>query len=158
MDTLKRFAAVLDASTPRLNAIAGNDAARSAKPGGWSAKQELGHLVDSAMNNYARIIRVQREDQPVLPGYDPDLWVERRGYQDEDWSGIIALWETLNRHMLCAVARIPAEALSRTCSIGSEAPITLRFLIEDYVDHMVHHLAHIGMSVQEFRRAESAYA
>jgi hypothetical protein len=39
-----------------------------------------------------------------------------------------------------------------------EAPMTLEFVIEDYVDHMVHHLQHIGLALSEFRRPESAYA
>jgi hypothetical protein len=125
---------------------------------GRSRKEELGHLVDSAINNYARIIRVQQENAPVLPGYEQDVWVERQGYIDRDWRQIVALWSSLNEHMLAAARRIPAAALARTCTIAGGTPVTLGFVIEDYVDHMVHHLQHIGIRVGEFRRAESAYA
>jgi hypothetical protein len=121
-------------------------------------KRRTCHLVDSAINNYARIIRVQMENAHALPGYQQDAWVERRGYQDRDWLELIALWSALNEHMLAAAARIPSAALARTCTIAGSQPMTLEFVIEDYVDHLVHHLQHIGVALSEFRRAQSAYA
>ena len=38
----------------------------------WSAKEEFGHLIDSAANNHQRIVRAQLEDTPSTPGYDGD--------------------------------------------------------------------------------------
>jgi hypothetical protein len=158
MQMLDRFTTVLAAATARLRMISSAEAASRSKPGAWSKKEELGHLVDSAINNYARIIRVQMENAPALPGYQQDAWVERQGYQDRDWLELIALWSALNEHMLAAAARIPSAALARTCTIAGSQPMTLEFVIEDYVDHMVHHLQHIGLALSEFRRAQSAYA
>ncbi|MBZ5629437.1 MAG: DinB family protein [Acidobacteriia bacterium] len=158
MPTWDRFAAVLAVASQRLSELSSADAAARPMPAAWSKKQELGHLVDSAINNYARLIRVQRESAPALPGYEQDAWVERQGYDDRDWMELIALWTNLNRHMLAAARRIPASALARTCTIAGSQPMTLEFVIEDYVDHMVHHLQHIGVTLSEFRRPESAYA
>lgn len=158
MATLDRFTAVLTAANERLRMLPPADAASRPQPGAWSKKEELGHLVDSAINNYARIIRVQMENAPALPGYQQDAWVERQGYDDRDWRELIALWSALNEHMLAAAARIPSAALARTCTIAGSQPMKLEFVIEDYVDHMVHHLQHIGLALSEFRRAESAYA
>ena len=158
MQTLDRFTTVLAAATEQLRLLSPAEAASRPQPGAWSKKEELGHLVDSAINNYARIIRVQKENAPALPGYQQDAWVERQGYQDRDWRELIALWSALNEHMLAAAARIPAAALARTCTIAGSQPMTLEFVIEDYVDHMVHHLQHIGVALSEFRRAESVYA
>lgn len=158
MQMLDRFAAVVETGAQRLAAIPGADAAQRQEPDAWSRKEELGHLIDSAINNYARVIRVQHQDKPELPGYAQDIWVERGGYQDRNWQELIALWSALNAHMLYAARRVPADALSRLCTIGASAPMTLGFVIDDYVDHMVHHLGHIGIAISEFRRAESAYA
>jgi DinB family protein len=155
---LDRFIAVLATAPASLRAISSADAALRPKPVAWSIKEELGHLIDSAINNYARIIRVQTENAPALTGYEQDAWVERQSYQDRDWLELISLWSALNGHLLAAVRRIPAPALDRICTIGAAKPMTLGFVIEDYVDHMVHHLQHIGIALSEFRRAESAYA
>jgi DinB family protein len=158
MQILDRFAAVLAAASERLRMISPDEIASRPQPGAWSKKEELGHLVDSAINNYARIIRVQKESAPALPGYQQDAWVERQGYNERDWRELIALWSAMNAHMLAATARIPPAAMARTCTIGGSQPMTLEFVIEDYVDHMVHHLQHIGLALGEFRRPESAYA
>ncbi|MBZ5512791.1 MAG: DinB family protein [Acidobacteriia bacterium] len=158
MATLDRFAAVLTAANERLRMLSPAEAASRLQPGAWSKKEELGHLVDSAINNYARIIRVQMENAPALPSYQQDAWVERQNYDDRDWRELIALWSALNEHMLAAAARIPSAALARTCTIAGSQPMTLEFVIEDYVDHMIHHLEHIGLALSQFRRPESAYA
>jgi hypothetical protein len=158
MLNLDRFSAVIAAGRERLNALSAQDASSRPQPGAWSKKQELGHLIDSAINNHARIIRVQMENAPALPGYEQDAWVERQGYDDRDWRELVVLWSALNQHMLTAARRIPSTALARTCTIAGSKPMTLEFVIEDYVDHMVHHLQHIGLALGEFRRAESAYA
>ena len=157
MQILDRFTTVLDAATGQLRRLSPAEAASRPQPGAWSKKEELGHLVDSAINNYARIIRVQKEDAPALPGYQQDAWVERQGYDDYDWRDLTALWRALNGHMLAAAVRIPSAALARTCTIAGSQPMTLEFVIEDYVDHMIHHLEHIGLALSEFRRPESAY-
>ena len=156
MRMLDRFAAVIEAGAEGLSAIA--DSTHRDKPGGWSRREELGHLIDSCINNYARIIRTQQETNPQLPGYAQDAWVERQGYHERDWQELIALWSALNAHMLNAARRVPDAALAHLCTIGSGPAMTLGFVIEDYVDHMVHHLGHIGIAVSKFRRAESAYA
>jgi hypothetical protein len=158
MRILDRFTTVLAAAAGQLRRLSPAEAASRPQPGAWSKKEELGHLIDSAINNYARIIRVQKEYAPALPGYQQDAWVERQGYGDRDWLDLIALWSALNEHMLAAAARIPSAALARTCTIAGSQPMTLEFVIEDYVDHMVHHLQHIGLALGEFRRPESAYA
>ena len=157
MAMLDRFAGVLTAASRQLELLSPVEAVSRPQAGAWSPQEELGHLVDSAINNYARIIRVQQEDAPALPGYQQDAWVERAGYQEQDWQQLVALWVMLNRHMLAAAARIPFAALARTCTIVGSQPLTLEFVIEDYVDHMVHHLQHIGVALSQFRRPESAY-
>ena len=158
MQILDRFTTVLDAATGQLRRLSPAEAASSPQPGAWSKKEELGHLVDSAINNYARIIRVQKEDAPALPGYQQDAWVERQGYDDYDWRDLIVFWRALNVHMLAAAVRIPSSALARTCTIAGSHPMTLEFVIEDYGDHMIHHLEHIGLALSQFRRPESVYS
>jgi len=158
MQMLERFAAVIEAGAQRLNDISTADSAHRFDADAWSRREELGHLVDSAVNNYARLVRTQQEADPQLPGYAQDAWVERAGYHEREWRDLIALWSILNAHMLNAARRIPAAALERQCTIGGGPSITLGFVIEDYVDHMVHHLEHIGIAVREYRRTESAYA
>ena len=154
LDRLEKLVAVAE---PALQSKKAADAARRPGTGKWSPQEEIGHLIDSAVNNYTRIMRAQREDNPALPGYEQDAWVERQDYQGRDWTELIALWAAMNRHLLHAAQRVPAAALARRCSVGNTG-MTLEFLIEDYVDHVVHHLQHVGVDVRRYRRAQSAYS
>ncbi|MGA3089335.1 MAG: DinB family protein [Terriglobales bacterium] len=118
-------------------------------PSAWSAKEELGHLLDSAANNHQRIVRAQLEDQPAMPGYEQNGWVAVHGYQRRDWTELVGLWRALNRQLLAAAEAVPASAWSRTLTIKDSAPLTLQFVFEDYIAHMVHHLQHIGIATDD---------
>ena len=152
MATLELLGKVLAQVPSRLTAIPLDKAAQHPAPGKWSKQQELGHLIDSAWNNHARIIRVQLEEAPALPGYQQEGWVERQGYGEREWRGLIAAWAAANEHLLAAAERVPASAWSRRCTVGGSEPVTLGFVVDDYLDHMLHHLEHIGVEVEEFRR------
>ena len=42
------------------------------------------------------------------------------------------------------IRRIPVASLDVVCRIGDSEPVTLGFIVEDYVRHMRHHLAQIA--------------
>ena len=109
----------------------------------WSKKQELGHLIDSATNNRVRFIRAALEGEFAGPSYDGRGWVELGGYEDVPWVELIALWEGLNRALAVLVERIPVERLKAPCRIGEAETVTLEFVIDDYIQHMQHHLDHL---------------
>jgi len=116
-------------------------------PGQWSKKDELGHLIDSALNNHRRLILGQVEDNPALAEYDGEMWVELQQYHQRAWFELIETWQVLNRQLL-ALAEVTSQAAwSRTCTIGGSAPITLRFILDDYVAHLTGHVRHIGVDV-----------
>lgn len=110
----------------------------------WSRKQLLGHLIDSAANNHQRFIRAQLDGPYVFPGYEQESWVERNGYADATWSELVALWRAYNLHLLRVIARIPPDKLAVTCTVGNNPPMTLGFIVEDYVRHLRHHLQQIA--------------
>lgn len=129
---------------PKLRAILEVTAAtRSAIAEGWSRKQELGHLIDSAANNRVRFIVAALNRNYAGPTYDGRGWVELGGYSDTPWTDLVELWTRLNEALVRTIERIPHERLSTLCTINEGAPVSLGFLIEDYVLHMRHHLDHI---------------
>src|SRR5271167_3880494 len=131
MQSLRTLLAVLPG---RLTAIAPDSAAAKSE-GGWSAKEELGHLVDSAANNHQRIVRAQLEENPAMPGYDGPMLVGLHAYQNRDWNEVIVMWEQLNRLLLAAAEAVPDGGWSRTCTIAGSKPLTLQFVLEDYMHH-----------------------
>ena len=98
-----------------LKAVTERDASRKPAAGAWSQKEELGHLIDSATNNHVRFVR----------------------------ASLIDFWKNYNLLRARRVEHLPENLMGRKCIVGESQPVTLEFLIEDYVLHMQHHLDHI---------------
>jgi len=110
----------------------------------WSKKEILGHLIDSALNNMLRFVRIQYEDTPKIT-YDQDEWVKIQSYQNADRHKLVSLWKNLNLQILHIWKNMPAEKLKKKCDTGKNvAEIQdLKFLISDYNCHLQHHLDRI---------------
>lgn len=144
-----QLGALLISLPGRLAAISNELATVKPAPASWSAKQELGHLIDSAANNHQRIVRAQLEDGLALPGYDGDFWVALHDYQNREWTELIGLWRAGNTQLLAAAESADQNVWSHKLSVGGSEPMTLRFVLDDYVDHMASHLRHIGVEVDD---------
>jgi hypothetical protein len=119
----------------------------SSKPvlsGGWSRKQVLGHLIDSASNNHQRFVRAALQTSLDFPGYDQDGCVRVQAVEEADWTLLVSLWAGYNRYLAHVIAHLPDSKLETLCRIGLDEPVTLRFLAEDYLRHLLHHLGQIG--------------
>ena len=147
MDSKETLRDLIARLPDRLRALPADKVQHKPAPNTWSAKEELGHLLDSAVNNHQRIVRAQLEEKPAMPGYDGDAWVVLHRYQQREWETLIGLWAALNRQLLTAAEAVPDSAWARTCTIADSAPLTLKFVFDDYVNHMVHHLSHMGVEL-----------
>jgi len=113
------------------------------RPGGWTRKQVLGHMIDSAVNNHQRFVRVSLDGSYAGPFYTQEGWVAAHGYGEMPWSTLLDWWRTYHEMLQAVVERIPEARLDAECRVGENEPVTLRFLIEDYIAHQQHHLAQI---------------
>ena len=109
------------------------------REGKWNAKQVMGHLTDSAVNNLGRIVRMQIAAGMKMAGYEQNEWVALQHYAEREWSRVLEVWAVLNGQVSWAIAHVEKAKLTNTADVeGSE--LTLGFLIEDYIAHMEHHL------------------
>jgi len=151
---LDDFHKTIESASEKLRRI---DEAQSEKPRAedhWSSKQIIGHLIDSATNNHARFVLGQLKDDLVFPGYDQDGWVRTNHYQERSWSQLIELWRAYNLHLHHLMSHADQTKLNTPCTLHTlqeiafktvpkSEPVTLEYLMKDYVDHLKHHLAQI---------------
>lgn len=154
----RALADTVEAELPKLAAIGEERAGEPIAAGKWSRKQVLGHLVDSAVNNQHRFVRAQLAPSLTFPGYEQDGWVASQGYQERSWADLVALWSSLNRHLAHVIARIEPQSLEVPCTIGAGAPVTLRFIVEDYLRHLRHHLAQVLTPEEAAGKTHRPYA
>jgi uncharacterized damage-inducible protein DinB len=135
---------VIAQAEPKLRQI---DAAESTQPilsGGWSRRQVLGHLIDSASNNHQRFVRAALQPSLEFPSYDQQACVRVEAPQEADWPLLISLWANYNRYLAHIIAQLPDSKMETVCRIGDGEPLPLQLVISGYITHLVHHLGQIG--------------
>jgi DinB superfamily len=115
--------------------------------GGWSRKQVIGHLIDSASNNHQRFVRAALQGSVEFPGYDQDGCVRVQDVQSAPWPLLVTLWANYNLYLSHVIAHFPVPKLEAPCRIGENQPVTMTFLAQDYLTHLLHHLRQIGAVV-----------
>jgi hypothetical protein len=136
----KELLQTVERASQRLQTIPGSEPARKPAPEKWSKKEILGHLIDSASNNHQRFVRAQYTDRLEFPPYAQDEWMRIQQYNAGDWETMVDLWRLYNKHLAHVISNIPAQKLATPCQIESPEPVSLEFLVKDYLDHMKHHL------------------
>jgi hypothetical protein len=134
---------VVEAAAESLRRIGDPAVSLRSAPGTWSQKEVLGHLLDSAVNNHHRFVRAQQVEELTFPHYEQEHWVSSQGYGERPWPELVDLWRLYNRHLAHIIGRIPEERLAVMCMIGPDKPVSLGYLIEDYLVHLRHHLQQI---------------
>jgi len=151
---LEDFRKTIDSASARLAKLNEQQSEEPRAEGHWSPKQIVGHLIDSAANNHARFVLGQLKDDLVFPGYEQDGWVRVQQYQNESWPQLVALWRAYNLHLLHVMSCVPKEKLRNNCTqhslqtiafetVSENEPVTLEYLMKDYVVHLKHHLGQI---------------
>jgi len=151
---LEDFKQTVESAAPRLLQITESQSERPRAEDQWSSKQIIGHLIDSAANNHSRFVLGQLKDDLVFPGYEQDRWVAAQHYQDASWSQLVELWRAYNLHLAHVMSYVPREKLETPCTqhslqtiafqtVAPSAPVTLEYLMKDYVVHLKHHLGQI---------------
>lgn len=141
------FRVELDSVYAALLALSPELADTAWREGGWTRKQIVGHLLDSAANNRQRFVRASIDGSFIGPDYAQDAWVAAHGYSGQSWTTLIDWWKVEHEILAAAADRIPEERLDASCTVGQNTPVTLRFLIEDYVRHQRLHLAQLTAPV-----------
>jgi DinB family protein len=144
----------VDRAAAQLLRLSDGETSRVPAPGKWSKKEIIGHLIDSAANNHARFVRAQRSSDLVFEGYDQDEWVRVQRYRERRWADLVQLWQQYNHHIAFVMAATDESTLTQPRirhsldtiafkTVPAEQPVTLEYLMRDYVDHLEHHLRQI---------------
>ena len=138
---------IVEKSYQELAALSDEEASRQDPGGGWSRKQLIGHLIDSACNNHQRFVRAQWSEKLEFPPYRQDEWVECQRYNLRDWHELLDLWRALNRHLAHVLEVMDQRNRETPCVIGwrpgPDNVISLGAVIDHYRENLEHHLNQI---------------
>jgi len=144
----------VESAAPRLAALSEDEASRPPAPGKWSAKEVIGHLIDSVSHNHQRFVRARFVEDLEFAGYEQDRWVAEQRYASAPWTELVTLWRLYNLHLARVIEGTPRDAgeAPRTRHnldqiawkpVPRDRPATLLYFMDDYVGHLKHHLGQV---------------
>ena len=125
---------LLHEQLPRLQRLSDEQTSWRPAPNIWSAKEILGHLIDSSANNHARLVGGALAPSGQYAGYSQEEWVAVNGYQHRPWAELLEFWAAYQRQLIHLLRGVPGPALAHPLTVRGEA-LTLEELALGYVDH-----------------------
>ena len=157
-EVLEDFRRTVEETSARLLSITEDESRAPLAEGKWSAKETIGHLIDSAANNHQRFVRAQFKDDLIFDGYAQDEWIQAQKYNEEPWPLLVGLWRHYNLHLAHVMTSAPESIRSAGrarhnfqqigfAPVSPDEPSTLEHLMLDYIEHLKSHLRQILFEV-----------
>jgi len=109
-------------------------------PGKWSVQEIIGHVTDGERIFAYRALRIARNDQTPLPGFDQDPYVVAAEADAREWSSLVGEWDAVRLSTILMLRNWPAAAWTRM-GVSNDAPASARALVAVMIGHVEHHLA-----------------
>jgi len=97
-------------------------------------------------NNHQQFVRAALADELGSPAYDTPGCVRVQAVESGAWPMLVELWASYNRYLVHVIRHLPDAKLEVVCRMGPNAPVSLGYLVEDYVRHLAHHLDQVGVA------------
>ena len=143
-DTKNKLELLIKNGIDYLSQTSEQDLSQKIADNKWSKKEILGHLIDSGIYNIQRFTEIQFEHKPYkIRNYKQNELVKANAYKNADSKEIINFWWSINKRILSLIQMQTENTLSYKIELEKDNTYDLRFLINDYVDHLEHHLNQI---------------
>ena len=115
----------------------------------WSSRQVIHHCADSEAQSYARLRRLVAEPNPVIQGYDENLWAKdvTLGYTDLPIENSLAVFAAVRAASLDIIRRLKPEQLELTGTHTEAGEYSLKHWLETYTRHANNHADQIKQNL-----------
>jgi hypothetical protein len=115
----------------------------------WSSRQVIHHCADSEAQSYARLRRLVAEPNPVIQGYDENLWAKdlTLGYTDLPVENSLAVFAAVRAASLDIIRRLKPEQLELKGTHTEAGEYSLKRWLETYTRHANNHADQIKQNL-----------
>jgi hypothetical protein len=107
-------------------------------PGKWTIKEVLGHIIDTERIMAYRALRIARNDNTAIPGFDQDDYVMHSRYEARSLASLADEFEAVRKSNLFLFDSFSNDELLRL-GTASEKTVSVRALGYIIVGHIKHH-------------------
>jgi hypothetical protein len=140
IDTIAAFPAQFRAAAAALG-DAGLDTPY--RPGGWTKRQVVHHVVDSHLNAFIRFQFALAQDEPTIAAYDEAAWSELPYARTAPVDDSLRILEALHARWAATLRLVEDAQWSRAIIHLDNGRMTMDDLLQMYEWHCRHHLAHL---------------
>ena len=115
----------------------------------WSSRQVIHHCADSEAQSYARLRRLVAEPNPVIQGYDENLWAKDQtlGYTELPIENSIAVFTAVRAASLDIIKRLKPEQLELSGTHTEAGQYSIKRWLETYTRHANNHADQIKQNL-----------
>jgi hypothetical protein len=130
-------------------------AARAWRPGPskWSAHEVVVHCADSETNAHMRLRYLLAEKEPVLVGYDQDVWARTLDYEKHPVELAFATVEAVRANTVPLLRRLTAADLAKTGNHTEVGAYSVEKWLNGYAEHLEVHARQIERNLEAFGRS-----
>ena len=112
-------------------------------PGKWSAREIVHHLADSESISAQRLRRLLTEEDPVIQGYDQEVWAVLLRYNLRDHAPALDYFRAARATTVQLMHEMSDEDWKRTGRHTESGPYTATTWLRIYAAHAHNHAAQI---------------
>jgi DinB family protein len=118
--------------------------------GKWSAHEVVVHCTDSETTAASRLRYLLAEKEPVLVGYDQDVWARDLDYHAQPLDLALAVVDAVRANTAHLLRRLPPEAFAKTGRHTEVGAYSVEKWLTYYADHLHVHAAQIERNLAAF--------
>lgn len=128
-------------------------AARQWRPaeGKWSAHEVIVHCADSEAYGHTRIRLVLAEAEPLIVGYDENVWARTFDYQAHDVELAFRTIEAVRANTAACLRRLPEAAFNKVGRHSHSGEYTDGDWFRIYAEHLEVHAAQLRRNIAAWR-------
>jgi hypothetical protein len=150
-ELIAKYAAGYDEVAGALEGFPKDKLTANLIPGKWSAAEIVQHLADSEMTSAIRMRRLLVEDNPVIQGYDQDLFATRLQYNDRDIAPALEAFRAARATTAQLLERMTEEDWGREGTHTDSGRYTAEDWLKIYAAHAHGHADQIRRLRQSLR-------
>jgi len=108
-------------------------------PGKWSVREVVGHVADTDLVFFYRLVCIARGETKPLPSFDENVYAANAGYDSRSWRAVLDTWRGAAQAASAFIAGIDAAGWER---MGTAAGVSLsaRDMLSALISHERHHI------------------
>jgi len=120
-------------------------------PGKWSAHEVIVHCADSETNAHGRIRYLLAEQQPVIQGYDQDLWAKQFDYHELPTATALLTVEAVRANTVPLLRRVKDADWARSGTHSESGRYGAEDWLKSYAEHLEIHSRQLERNLAAWR-------